>query len=253
MGRRISIPVRVVRPTGDRPDGNVPSRQVPQPAVDDRDRRPAVEPRSQGTGGKDPGRTAQATPVAPADAGAAPEAQQTEAAPMPGTADQAEEWRDRALRMQAEMDNYRKRQQRWAHDQIEAERHRLLNAYLQVVDDLERALTASGGDDAPPDHGADLHGAGLRPAGLHPAGLHPAGLRTGVELIHRAALQFLQKEGVEPIEARHQPFDPNWHEAVATTSRNGSGLPSGTIIEVLETGYRLDGRLLRPAKVVVAV
>ena len=234
MGRRISIPVRVVRPTGDRPDGNVPSRQVPQPAVDDRDRRPAVEPRSQGTGGKDPGRTAQAAPVAPADAGAAP---------MPGTADQAEEWRYRALRMQAEMDNYRKRQQRWAQDQIEAERHRLLNAYLQVVDDLERALTASGGDDAPPDHGADLHGAGLRPAGL----------RAGVELTHRAALQFLQKEGVEPIEARHQPFDPNWHEAVATTSRNGSGLPSGTIMEVLETGYRLDGRLLRPAKVVVAV
>jgi molecular chaperone GrpE len=234
MGRRISIPVRVVRPTEDRPEGNVPSRQVSQPAGDDRDRRPAVEPRSQGTGAKDPDRTPQAAPVAPVDAGAAP---------MPGTADQAEEWRDRALRMQADMDNYRKRQQRWAQDQIEAERHRLLNAYLQVVDDLERALTAAGGDDAPPDHGTGLHGAALRPAGL----------RAGVELTHRAALQFLQKEGVEPIEARHQPFDPNWHEAVATTSRNGSGLPSGTIIEVLETGYRLDGRLLRPAKVVVAV
>ncbi|MEJ2733100.1 MAG: nucleotide exchange factor GrpE [Anaerolineae bacterium] len=248
MGRRISIPVRVVRPTEDRPEGNVPSRQVPQPAVDDRDRRPVVEPRSQGTGGKDPDRTAQAAPVAPVDAGAAAVAKQTGAAPMPGTADQAEEWRDRALRMQADMDNYRKRQQRWAQDQIEAERHRLLNAYLQVVDDLERALTAAGGDDAPPDHGTGVH-----PAGLGPAGLHGAGLRTGVELTHRAALQFLQKEGVEPIEARHQPFDPNWHEAVATTSRNGSGLPSGTIIEVLETGYRLDGRLLRPAKVVVAV
>jgi molecular chaperone GrpE len=197
-----------------------------------------VEPRSQDTGGKGPGRTAQPAPVAPVDAVAAPEAKRTEAAPAPALADQDQDWRDRALRMQAEMDNYRKRQQRWAQDQIEAERHRLLNAYLQVVDDLERALTAAGVEDAPSDHGTAPR---------------PAGLRAGVELTHRAAMQFLQKEGVEPIEARHQPFDPNWHEAVATTSRNGSGLPSGTIIEVLETGYRLDGRLLRPAKVVVAI
>ncbi len=226
--------MRVVRPTEDRSRGSVPPRHVPQPAV---------EPRPQKSGEKDPGQTAQPAPVASVDAGTAPEAKRTEAPPTPATADQDEDWRDRALRMQAEMDNYRKRQQRWAQDQIEAERHRLLNAYLQVVDDLERALTAAGVEDASSDHGT----------GAHPAGMHPAGLQAGVELTHRAALQFLQREGVEPIEARHRPFDPNWHEAVATTSRNGSGFPSGTIFEVLETGYRLDGRLLRPAKVVVAV
>ena len=197
-----------------------------------------MDPRPQESGEKDPGRTAQHAPIAPVGAGTAPEAKRTKAPPTPAVADQDEDWRDRALRMQAEMDNYRKRQQRWAQDQIEAERHRLLNAYLQVVDDLERALAAVGVEDAPSGHGT---------------GAHPAGLQAGVELTHRAALQFLQKEGVEPIEARHQPFDPNWHEAVATTSRNGSGFPSGTIVEVLETGYRLDGRLLRPAKVVVAV
>ena len=64
--------------------------------------------------------------------------------------DQLEEWRDRALRLQAEMDNFRKRQQRLAQDQVENERQRLLGAFLRVVDDLERAL------DAPAPQGEEL-------------------------------------------------------------------------------------------------
>ena len=142
---------------------------------------------------------------------------------------EVEEWRGRALRLQADMENYRRRQQRLAQDTTGAERNRLLNAFLQVVDDLERALAA--------------------PEGLPSA----ESLRRGVELTHRAAVQLLQKEGVEPIEAEQQPFDPNWHEAVATVGRNGHNLDADTIIEVVEPGYRLDGRLLRPAKVVVAI
>ncbi len=234
MGRRVSIPVRVVRPTEDRAEGSVPPGHGPRTTVGDRGGLPPVAPRPQDTEVEGSGRLAPAASAAPVDGGAAPEPQQAEAAPA-----QDEDWRDRALRAQAEMDNYRKRQQRWAQDQIEAERHRLLGAYLQVVDDLERALAAPAVDDAPSHQGTALR--------------NGAGLRAGVELTHRAAMQFLQKEGVEPIEARYQPFDPNWHEAVATTRRNGSGLPSGTVLEVLETGYRLDGRLLRPAKVIVAV
>jgi len=237
MGRRVSIPVRVVRPTDDRAERSVPPGYRPRPTVDEWDREPP------GDGG-----------TAPVDNGAAPEPQKTEEAPTPSTPDQDKDWRDRALRAQAEMDNYRKRQQRWAQDQIEAERQRLLGAYLQVVDDLERALATPAFEDAQPDNGSRLReDTGLLPAGLRGAGLRGEGLRAGVELTHRAAMQFLQKEGVEPVEAQHQPFDPNWHEAVATTARNGSGLPSGTVLEVLETGYRLDGRLLRPAKVIVAV
>jgi molecular chaperone GrpE len=234
MGRRVSIPVRVVRSTEDRAEGNVPPGDGPRPTFGDRDGLLPVAPRPQDSEVEGSGWRAPAATAAPVDAVAAPEPQEAEAAPA-----QDQDWRDRALRAQAEMDNYRKRQQRWAQDQIETERRRLLNAYLQVVDDLERALAAPAVDDVAPDHGE-----GLR------AG---ADLRRGVELTHRAAMQFLQKEGVEPIKARHQPFDPNWHEAVATTGRNGSGLPSGTVLKVLETGYRLDGRLLRPAKVIVAV
>ena len=143
-----------------------------------------------------------------------------------------EEWRDRALRLQADMENYRKRQQRYAQNQIEQERARLLNAYLGIVDDLERALAVPDGDDVPS---------------------RGEGLRRGVELTHRAAIQLLQKEGAVAIAAEQQPFDPNWHEAVATVPRNGSQVAAGTIIEVVEPGYRLDDQLLRPAKVIVAV
>jgi molecular chaperone GrpE len=141
--------------------------------------------------------------------------------------DEATEWRDRALRLQAEMDNFRKRQQRLAHDQVETERQRLLNAFLQVADNLERALAAPTSDDE--------------------------GLHRGVQLTHRAALQLLQKEGVEQIEALNRAFDPTWHEAVATIGRNGTDAGPGTVVQVMEPGYRMGDQLLRPAKVVVAV
>lgn len=142
------------------------------------------------------------------------------------------EWRDRAVRLQADMDNYRKRQQRLAQDQIAADRQRLLGAFLQVVDDLERALAAP-----------EVAGYGPRTGD---------GLRRGVELTHRTAMQLLQREGVEPLEARHRRFDPNWHDAVATVGHNGR-YAADTVVEVVEPGYRLGERLLRPAKVVVAV
>jgi molecular chaperone GrpE len=152
---------------------------------------------------------------------------QTDAVPAEGQPGALEEWRDRALRLQAEMDNYRKRQRRLAEDQVEAERERLLNAFLQIVDDLERALAAPTGD--------------------------AGGLRQGVELTHHAALQLLRKEGVEQIEAKGQPFDPEWHEAIATVGRNGSQVGPDTVVQVMEPGYRLGDRLLRPAKVIVAL
>lgn len=150
------------------------------------------------------------------------------------------------MRLQAEMENYRKRQQRLAQMEVQAERERLLAAFLPIVDDLERALAAS-------HHGH--RGAGPSQAHL-PSRAHlpsQAGLLHGVELTHRAALQLLQKEGVEPVESENQPFDPNWHEAVTTVPRNGHQADPGTVIKVLEPGYRLGDHLLRPAKVVVAM
>ena len=140
---------------------------------------------------------------------------------------EAVDWRDRALRLQAEMDNYRKRQQRLAQDSIDAERQRLLRDFLLLVDNLERALTAQPGDGH--------------------------GLRAGIQLTHQAALQLLRREGIEPVGNQGQPFDPHWHEAVATVDHVRAGLATHTIAKVVEPGYRQGDQLLRPAKVVVAI
>jgi molecular chaperone GrpE len=167
----------------------------------------------------------------------------------PGCQDEVQEWRDRALRLQADMENYRKRQQRLAQADIQSERERLLANFLQIVDDLERALAAQEAVDGVSrkgHRGAD----NLTFEVGQPSRIE---LVRGVELTYRSALQLLQKEGVERIEARNQPFDPNWHEAVTTVPRNGHQVASGTVIQVLQPGYRLGDRLLRPAKVVVAL
>ena len=135
-------------------------------------------------------------------------------------------WRDRALRLQAEIANFRKRQQRLAEARILADRERLLRAFLRVADDLERALHADGAD-------AD-------------------DLRQGVDLTYRSLMRLLDQEGAEPIEAAGQPFDPAWHEAVGTVPHMRAGAAPDTVVKVVEAGYRLGDRLLRPARVIVA-
>ena len=136
------------------------------------------------------------------------------------------DWRAVALRLQAEMDNYRKRQQRLAQDRIQDERERLLAAFLDTVDNLERALQATGDGQA---------------------------LRQGVQLTHRQALQILGQEGVKQVEALGQTFDPAWHDAVATVGHRQVNVAPETVVQVLQPGYRLGDQLLRPARVVVAV
>jgi molecular chaperone GrpE len=153
----------------------------------------------------------------------AEEPRRTEPAPQETDMD----WQERALRLQAEMENFRRRQRRLAHEQIEAERSRLLESFLRVVDDLERALAVPARDGG--------------------------GLREGILLTHRAALNILKGEGVERMQPENQPFDPNWQEAISAVSHEQANATPGTVVQVVEPGYRLDGRLLRPAKVIVAV
>jgi molecular chaperone GrpE len=136
-----------------------------------------------------------------------------------------ETWRDRALRLQAEIENFRKRQRRLAEDRIEANRVRLLRSFLMVADDLERALRAEGDQES---------------------------LRDGVEVTYRSLKQILKQEGVERIEAEGERFDPEWHEAVATVPHQRADVRRDTVVEVTQEGYVLSGRLLRPARVVVA-
>jgi molecular chaperone GrpE len=136
-------------------------------------------------------------------------------------------WRDRALRLQAERENYRKRQRRLAEEQVAAERERFLRTLLDIVDDLTRALNA---------HEADA-----------------ASLRQGVAMTYRGLRQALDREGVEPIEAQDQRFDPTWQEAVGTVAHRDAGVKPETVVDVVQEGYRVDNRILRPARVIVAV
>jgi molecular chaperone GrpE len=139
--------------------------------------------------------------------------------------EELETWRDRALRLQAELENFRKRQRRLAEDRIEANRVRLLRNFLMVADDLERALRAEGDQES---------------------------LRDGVEMTYRSLKQMLKQEGVERIAAEGERFDPEWHEAVATVPHQQADVHRDTVVEVTQEGYILNGRLLRPARVIVA-
>ena len=133
------------------------------------------------------------------------------------------DWQALALRLQADMDNYRKRQARRADEAIGAERERLLRLIIPVVDNLARALSQDGrGDEA---------------------------LRQGIELTYREVMRLLESEGVAPIEVIGRPFDPELHEAVATAMTDAK---AGTVVKELERGYVLGEKLLRPARVVVA-
>lgn len=133
------------------------------------------------------------------------------------------DWQETALRLQAEMENFRKRQARRADEAISDERARLLKRFLPVVDNLERALK-------------------------HQTG-HDQRLREGLELTYRELLRLLQSEGVARLETLGRPLDPDWHEAIATMP---AGQERGTIVEEVEPGYKLGDKLLRPARVVVA-
>jgi molecular chaperone GrpE len=132
-------------------------------------------------------------------------------------------WQETALRLQAEMDNSRKRQERRATEAIVAERVRLLSLFLPVVDNLTRALN----HDAQTDET----------------------LRQGVELTQRELLRLLEAEGVTRLETVGQSFDPEWHEAVSAVPAD---VEPDTVVEEIEAGYKLGDKLLRPAKVVVA-
>lgn len=138
-----------------------------------------------------------------------------------------EEWRDRALRLQAERENFRKRQQRLAEERIAEDRERLLRSFLHIADDLERVLNADGVD--------------------------AESLRQGVYLTYQTLMRLLTQEGVEPIQAVGQPFDPVWHEAVGTVPHQDTGMAPNTVVKMEQEGYRLGDRLLRPARVLVAV
>jgi len=137
-----------------------------------------------------------------------------------------EELNRRYLRLAADFDNYRKRTRRELGDAAMQATGNLVLSLLDVLDDLERALQ----DDSP--------------------AANNDAFREGIAMTYSRFRSILDKEGLNPIEARGKPFDPMVHEAVSVI--HSSEVEDGTVIEVIQEGYRLGERLLRPSKVVVA-
>lgn len=135
-----------------------------------------------------------------------------------------------AQRWQAEFENYRKRQERDAADQRARATERMVTALLPAIDDLERAIGHTVESAA---HGAELDQ-----------------LLKGVEMVRDRILTAFAKEGVEVIDPFGAAFDPHEHQAVGQTE--DAGLPEHTVVEVYQKGYRLAGRVVRPAMVLVS-
>lgn len=138
--------------------------------------------------------------------------------------DKKDNW-DRYLRTAADLENLRKRQKREMDDARLESKGKVLKEMLPVVDNLERAI----------EHATQA------------AGTNP--IVEGVQLVLRQFLTAFERLDVTPIEAGGQPFDPNLHEAI---SQQESEQPPGTVVQVLQRGYKSGDRLLRPALVVVA-
>jgi molecular chaperone GrpE len=132
---------------------------------------------------------------------------------------------DRYLRAAADLENLRKRQKRELDDVRLESKGRVLKEMLPVVDNLERAI----------EHATSQ------------AGTNP--IVEGVQLVLRQFLTAFERLEVTPVEANGQPFDPNLHEAI---SQQESDAAPGTVVQVLQRGYKSGERLLRPALVVVA-
>ncbi|MCR5423750.1 MAG: nucleotide exchange factor GrpE [Bacteroidales bacterium] len=132
---------------------------------------------------------------------------------------------DKYLRIYSEYENYRKRTNAEKADLILNGGKDVIKAILPVLDDLERALSSMGEDDS-----------------------H----RQGVQLILNKLQQILQQKGLKAIDAKGAKFDENLHEAV-TQFPAAEESQKGTVIDVVEKGYFLNDKVLRYAKVVVAI
>jgi molecular chaperone GrpE len=137
--------------------------------------------------------------------------------------------RERLVRALAETENIRRQGERRVQDAQQYAITNFARELLQVVDNLRRAIAAGTAD-------AEAKKA--------------YGLLEGVAATDRILARILKRFGVEELNALYEPFDPMQHEAVMETDETDQ--PPGSVVQVLETGYRIHDRLLRPARVVVA-
>lgn len=132
----------------------------------------------------------------------------------------------RYLRVQADFDNYRKRTIQEKQADAKYRSQTLAELLLPVLDNFERALVVKTTNE------------------------ESEAILKGVEMVYRQFLEALKQEGIEEVEALGEPFDPHKHQAVA--QEKSEEHESGIVIEVLQKGYRLKDRIIRPAMVKVS-
>ncbi len=138
-----------------------------------------------------------------------------------------EEQKDKYLRLSAEFDNYRKRTMKEKAEIIKNGSEKTITAILPIIDDFERALK------------------NIKPTEENKA------LYEGVELIYHKFLKTLNQLGLEKIETDNQPFDTDYHEAIALVPAPEED-KKGKILDCVQTGYKLNDKVIRHSKVVVA-
>jgi len=166
----------------------------------------------------------QATPEELPEDTEAQQAVQVSGPGVGGSAADASSRDDRLLRLAADFENYKKRAARERQEYVVLANERLVKDLLPILDDLERALNA-----------AEEH--------------EEAKLEEGVRLVHRSLASLLERNGLTEIDASAK-FDPHVHEALL--SQPAEDKESGDVLDVIQKGYKLGDRVVRPARVIVA-
>ncbi|MBR1761406.1 MAG: nucleotide exchange factor GrpE [Schwartzia sp.] len=130
---------------------------------------------------------------------------------------------NRYLRLQADFENFRRRTRQEKEELAAVVTQNLLKDLLPFLDNFERALAAEATD--------------------------AGSLKTGVEMVYKQLVETLKKEGLETIETKDKPFDPNFHQAVMRVE--DAEKEDGAIVAELQKGYMVKGRVIRPSMVQV--
>lgn len=150
----------------------------------------------------------------------------TQEGPQSGREDPNQDWKDRYVRLLADFENYKRNAEAQREQLSGIGKAKVLEDVFPLVEHMERAIRAARNAD------------------------DRTGILEGIEMVYRELLSVLEKHGVERVETVGRPFDPQVHEAVAV-SPDPEG-PAGTILEEVRAGFLKDGKLLRPASVIVA-
>ena len=145
---------------------------------------------------------------------------------------EAADLKDRLLRSLAELENLRRRAEREKLDASQYAVTKFARDILGVADNFQRAIDA------------------LPPEAREAASIKVKAVIEGVEATERQLVATLERHGVKPIDTSDGRFDPNLHQAIAEVP--GEGRPKGSIVTVVQTGYQIGDRLLRPSMVTVA-